>query len=255
MPAAPGAVNKFDLARQRAGEQANSQAQQQNDSIRRRFASLGNLNSGAAIKQEQISADNANKARADAVASIDAEEASAEEAKNFQREQMKAQQDFQAGQSGLDRAQQEKLQQQGFGFQGGENALARRLQQEMQDKGFTFQGGESALQRALAEKMQGQQFNFQSDQQNRQNDFTRSMSHDEANRRADMFRQQMEMAQKEFDRDGDIMKFNQSIALLGVDPEEFARAQSGQPTGEGYSWTKGAVGSLLNPYGWVAGWF
>jgi hypothetical protein len=46
--------NEFDVARQRAQQQNSAAVQQQTDAMKRRFAAQGALNSGAAIKQEQL---------------------------------------------------------------------------------------------------------------------------------------------------------------------------------------------------------
>ncbi len=57
VPAAPGAPkppDEFDLARQRASQQNQAAVQGQRDALKRRAAAMGNVNSGAFIKQDQL---------------------------------------------------------------------------------------------------------------------------------------------------------------------------------------------------------
>lgn len=219
MPASPMTANKYDIAKQQATERANQASQQQDDAIKRKFASLGTFNSGAALKQQQIAADNNNRAKEQSLSSIDAAQADEESQKSFQRE----------------------MQDRGFNFQSGESAMARKLQQDLQAKGFDFQGGQSAMDRALQTMMQQKSL----DQQGKQFE----MSHAQGDA-------QLELARQQFAADKDMAAFNQKLASLGVDPDDWARIMSGQaPSKPTYNASKGLSWSAVNPLGIFGGFF
>lgn len=54
-------VDQFDLARKRAEQQNSAQVQTQQDALKRRFAAAGALNSGAAIKTQEMVAEQGNQ--------------------------------------------------------------------------------------------------------------------------------------------------------------------------------------------------
>jgi hypothetical protein len=86
---------QYDIARQRAQQQGLAAKQQNNEAIKRRFASIGNLNSGAAIK----AADQSDQA-ADAQTQANIQDVNSQEqqARNQLADIQQAQQ-FQAGES------------------------------------------------------------------------------------------------------------------------------------------------------------
>lgn len=212
--AAPAAPNQYDLARQRASDSANQSAQSNNDAIRRRFASLGNLNSGAAIKQQQIAQDQANQDKTQQIASIDAAQAGEQSQRDFANQQMKAQQDFQAGQSGLDRAQQEKLQNQGFAFTGGQSALERALQQQMQQSGFAFTGGQNELQRQQEAQQFGQTFSKEYGDGTPGNTGLKGRA--------------LDLQQQELEANKAIAQINAKIAAAGISDDDWRNVLTGQ---------------------------
>lgn len=98
---------QFSAARSRLNDQFNRASQTSQDALSRRFASLGGLNSGSAIKAMQNAREEAERQRGDQLQQLDAQEATdmsqrqfaAEEAtrgRNLQREQFNASQDFQS---------------------------------------------------------------------------------------------------------------------------------------------------------------
>jgi len=66
---------EFEAARRRMTEQFSSEKQGGNDAIQRRFASMGALNSGAAIKQQQVFQDKLREQQANALGDLGAQEA------------------------------------------------------------------------------------------------------------------------------------------------------------------------------------
>lgn len=72
-----GPLAEFDYNRNKLGEQFNTQQQAGGEAISRRFAALGNMGSGSAIKAQQIHNQNTAKARGDAFAGLGAEESKA----------------------------------------------------------------------------------------------------------------------------------------------------------------------------------
>ncbi len=104
--------NPFDLARQRASQRSQADLQQNQDALQRRFAAMGALNSGAAIKQQQLAQERAQQQREEAMSGIDATEADRHENqinRDFQAGEAEKQRGFQREQSGLDRGFQDKV--------------------------------------------------------------------------------------------------------------------------------------------------
>ena len=66
----PTKLPRYDLLRQRVGQQQVAQEQEQEDAMKRRFASMGGLNTGAYIKQSQIAADQAMERRGQALEGV-----------------------------------------------------------------------------------------------------------------------------------------------------------------------------------------
>jgi hypothetical protein len=101
-PTTAAPLPQFQLAREQANTRFNQVGQQQNDALQRRFASMGNLNSGSAIKAEQQLQNDLNRERESTMAQINAAEmAKHDEAdqarvgRNFQREMKNQDLDFQ----------------------------------------------------------------------------------------------------------------------------------------------------------------
>ena len=171
------APSKFDVARQRLGQQVTAGKQEQEDALKRRFAALGGAGSGAQIKQEQLVKERAQQQLAQGTEAIGAQEqeeqrqqAEIEKQRQFQSAERQASEAFQA-------AQQEK----GMGF-------AREQ--------FEFQKGRAAADDVWRQKA------FDLDSTWKEKTF---------GAQGDQFRQQMEMASRQFDLDQQISDANLRI--------------------------------------------
>lgn len=74
-PAAPNRDQAYEEMRRRAQQQGTAAAQQQGEALKRRFAAIGNLNSGAYVKASQQAADAAQAQTGDAVRAVDFQKA------------------------------------------------------------------------------------------------------------------------------------------------------------------------------------
>lgn len=110
---------QFDQLRKQAQQRANQAAQAGTDAIKRRFAAIGGLGSGAAIKQQNLMRQQANQQLEDANANINVAEA--------QERSRLADRDFAAQQNQLQRD-----------FAAKEAEKGRSFQRELSDKDFAF---------------------------------------------------------------------------------------------------------------------
>lgn len=152
----PPKLPEFDKLRTQATQRINAQGGQASDALKRKFASLGNLNSGAAIKQEQKMQAELGEQREQAMAGIDVAEAQ----EGQRRLEVQENRDFAAGESRIGRE-----------FASGEAKLGR-----------DFAGQESALSRALQSEQFGKQFGLQNEvfgEQKNQNTFTNKLAGEE----------------------------------------------------------------------------
>jgi hypothetical protein len=164
-------TGQFDLARKRAEQRANAE---QDDALKRRFAAMGGLNSGAYIKQQSVQADDAAKRRADVMEGIDVAESNeaqrqreVQEGREFARSERLGSQDFSASQADLQRKYQtgERLGAQDFSKSerlGGQD-FAQRERESSQE----WQGGQNELNRLLQSRgldLQQRQIDNQADQ-------------------------------------------------------------------------------------------
>jgi hypothetical protein len=134
------ATSVFDLAKKRAQQKATSYQQQSTDALKRRFAQMGALQSGAAIKQEQLVAEKAQEQLGQELEGIGAQEAEF----NRQQQEVKEGRDWQAGQAEIQRK-----------FESGESALGRAFATAEAQKGREFTAGENLTQRQHQEKLMG----------------------------------------------------------------------------------------------------
>lgn len=145
----PNAPNEFDLARKRAAGQANKQNQMQQDALKRRAASLGNMSGGAFIKQQQEAIRDTGQQLAQANEGIDTAQRAEvrrvneiKEARDFSRGEREASQKFASGER--DASQK---------FASGESALSRQQQADQFGQNLGFQKEQLAQQ---AEQFKGQ---------------------------------------------------------------------------------------------------
>lgn len=125
-PNDPNALPEFEQLRQQQRQKFLAQKQDANDAISRRFAAMGNLNSGAAIKTQQITNQQ-----------IDEQANQADQAIGFQQAQQRTQ---------LNEAQK------GRDFQSAEAQKARDQDLSFKDKVFAFEKDSKLKQLDLAER-------------------------------------------------------------------------------------------------------
>lgn len=136
--ALPGA-NPFAVQREQAATRIKANAQGGQEALKRRFAAAGNLNSGAAVKAQQMAENEANRQIEDANKSIDVNEAQ----QNYQQGEAQKQRDFQAGQANIDRGFQEKV----FNF----DSKSKLRQLDLADKDFELRKDESKFNKMVAQ--------------------------------------------------------------------------------------------------------
>lgn len=138
------AVNPFQAQREKAVQRADATAQASSDALKRRFASMGNMNSGAAVKSEQLARDQANQQKEEAIAGVNA----AESQDIAQKQEMQANRDFQSNEAKMGRDFQSTEAQKARTFQKGESDMDRAFQ----DKVFQFDSNSKLRQLDLADK-------------------------------------------------------------------------------------------------------
>ena len=116
-PQGAGQTDQFEILRRRARQRANTQGQQQQEALKRRFASIGRLNSGAAIKTGQIAAQQAARQGEETAQNIDVAEArenqrrrELQEGRQFQAGETQKQREFASSEAGKGREFQRDLQ-------------------------------------------------------------------------------------------------------------------------------------------------
>lgn len=137
---------EFEKLRQQATQRVQSEGQQQQDALQRRLASIGNLKSGAALKQQQILQSELGKQREGAIGQIDVQEAGEMQ----RRQEVQDTRDFaqKEAQAGRQFAAQEALA--GREFAGRESALGRTQQAEQFGKTFGSQEEQNRFMNRLA---------------------------------------------------------------------------------------------------------
>ena len=166
---------QYDLARQRAVQQNAADKQANLDALQRRFANLGNLNSGAQLKQEEnlnnqsaVNLANANEGiNAQQQAEIlrrkevlQGQEFSANQAnlqRQFQTGERIGGQEFQAGQAGEQRKFQTGERIGSQEFQGAQNQASRDLQRNQFVLGLNEEQAQNAIKNKQFEQSFGQQ--------------------------------------------------------------------------------------------------
>lgn len=144
-----GPLPQFELMRRRASQRAEASGQQANDALQRRFAAMGGLNSGAAIKQQQLTSEAVARQREDALAGVDA----AEQQERMRQQDLADERNFQATEA--DRLRE---------FQGAEAARGRNMQRDMTGLDVDYRNRALSLEDAFRNKQlwtQNNQFNAQ----------------------------------------------------------------------------------------------
>ena len=143
-PQAPGVAQpkaplpEFAQQRQKVEQRVNADTQGQQDAMQRRFAAQGMLNSGAAIKQGNIVANQGTQNKVDAIAGVDA----AEMGEQQRRQEIQDTRDFSANQAQLGRDFEGQQSQLGRDFAGNESKLGRDLQSSQFNKSYDMQNSQ-----------------------------------------------------------------------------------------------------------------
>lgn len=146
------ALEQYDAMRKRAQQQINAQSQDNQDAINRRLAASGNLNSGAAIKQQQIAQDKSSQQLADTNTNIDV----AEQGELQRRKEIQEGRDF-------TKSEREA----GQGFVAGQSDLQRNFQQGQFDKEMDFKNKAQAFaESSFGKQMELQLAQFDHEKQN-----------------------------------------------------------------------------------------
>ncbi len=153
-------TSQFDVARKRAQQQSDTNLQTRKDALARRFAQLGNLDSGARIKQEENAANDESQNLQNANDTIDA----AQQGELRRRGEIKQGQEFASGeaQKGREFATNERLG--GQGFMSDQNKLSRDAQESQFGRSLGQQAsqfGMSLDEQKAARAQQGTQFDKQ----------------------------------------------------------------------------------------------
>lgn len=150
---APAALPEYDKLRKQTEQRANQQAQQQTEALNRRLASTGNLNSGAAFKQEQNLQNDVAQQREQAMGALDVQEAQelqrrneVKETRDFAAQEAKLGRDFTAQEAAIGR----KLQSDQFGQQMGQQDKQFDFQRDYQTDVFKEQKAQNKFMNALA---------------------------------------------------------------------------------------------------------
>lgn len=196
-------TSQFDLARKRAADQSATNLQARKDALARRFASLGNLDSGARLKQEQIAEDEESKNLTQANEGINAQQqqemqrraeiqqgqefqsGEAEKARLFAKGEREAGQLFSSGEAEKGRKFTTSERLGGQDFAAGQAGLGRQFATSEREAGQKFAAGESALSRG----QQADQFNKQLGQQANQFSQQFQFSKDQADEAKRQFEQ------------------------------------------------------------------
>lgn len=194
-----GAMQKrYDLLRSRANQDVATQGQEASSALQRRQAQLGNLNSGAAIKQQQVLGDKVAEQKQKANEGIDI----AQSGEQAQLEQVKQGQEFAAGEA-----------EKGRGFSSSERLAAQTFGSSEADKQRGFMSGESKLQR----DQQSSQFDKSFGLQERQ---LKSQEEEAAINKASLAYDALRNAMQSDDPNAEKLPLAGFYASIGLDPNQ-----------------------------------
>lgn len=196
MPKAP--LPEFQAQRKKVEQRINADTQGQQEAMQRRFAAQGMLNSGAAIKQAGIVANQAQQNREDALGQVDA----AEIGEMQRRQEIMDQRDFASNEAKL-----------GRDFQGQESAIARALQKEQFDKGFGLQERDFTRQ--------GEQWQKSFDQGASQFDRTFNQSNQQFKDQFGLQKDQLGLQKSQMGYDRQDQAHNLAVAASQMDDKDF----------------------------------
>jgi hypothetical protein len=223
------AANPYELQRQRVKSDSQNASVEQTDALKRRFARMGGLNSGAYLKSSERLAGQQEQNQQKALEGVDIQEslaaeqkAEAERGRGFSREERLGSQEFASGESALGRRFVSEESSKGREFQAGESKLGREFQAGESKLGRDQQAqqfGASLAEQINTRQQQGEQFKSslgeqkatrlqQADQFGDQMDLSR----DQFENSKVQFGSQMELANKQFKLDTKVSEFNMDMA-------------------------------------------
>ena len=136
------AANMFDIARKKAEQQSRGALQEQQDALKRRFASLGATSSGAALKQQQLASEKSQEQLQSTNEAIGAQES----AENLRRQDIQDERQFQKGMAEEGRKFAIAEREAGQGFQ----AAQTQKQMDFQNKIQTWSQSQAGKEFDLA---------------------------------------------------------------------------------------------------------
>jgi len=189
---------KFDLLRKRAAQGAATQGQEAQGALQRRLASLGNLKSGAAIKQEQLIGQKVGEAKANAIEGINVAEAG----EQAQRARELDQRQFVADQAKVGREFQSSEREASQGFGAEQAKIGREFAAGERVAGQEFGAGQAKLGRDFQQSIQNQNMAFKDKVFTSDNQFKQK---------------QLDMASEEFKLNKQVTAFNAFAQALESD--------------------------------------
>lgn len=181
---------EYDAMRARLTQRSNADVGQQQDAMQRRFASQGGLNSGAAIKQQQLVAEAGAQNREQGMEGISSQES----AERRRLQEAESQKEFQSQEAATGRQFQSQEAQAGRDFSAGESRLGR-----------DFAAGESRMGREAQRSM------FDVDM-----GFKEKVAGWENSARGE----QIKMAWEQLGLAKDEAAFNKAVAAAGMDDDQ-----------------------------------
>jgi hypothetical protein len=176
------AGNEFDILRKRIKQQGQTKEQEAETAIKRRFAAMGNFNSGAAIKQEQLAKERVGQETTSAMQDI----GFAEQAQQRQDRQVQEQRQFEAGEAEKNRS-----------FSRGEREAGQGFQMGVLGKQQDFAKGERIDSQGFAANQARLGENFQQTMAKLQQDFTANEASKGRDFAEKQFNEQMTFAKEE----------------------------------------------------------
>jgi len=207
---------RFDRQKEIAKQEQNAQQQAQQDAMSRRFAAMGRLNSGAAVKSEKLvnqqNSEALNK-RLQGIQDVQEDEAlrrqDIEDQRKFQTSERLGSQDFAATQADLGRKFQTSERMGSQDFASLQADIQRKYGTSEREAAQAFAGDEAAQQRYFANKQReaGELF---------QKKYVLSPQHEQfvaqLAQQMEQFQKQYELQEKQFAEDKSSTAFNKRVA-------------------------------------------
>jgi hypothetical protein len=240
---------QFEIARRRAKQRSTQAGQEATGAIQRRFAALGGLSGGAALKQEQLAKSRAQGIGEEAIQGIDFAEA-AEQRRLKEIQEGRA---FTSGEAEKQRKFASGEAQVGRDFASGEAQVGRDFAAEQAGIGRDFTAGQADKQRGFLGSQSQLQRDFAGSQADLQRGFTSEQGKVDRAFRKELANDQLALARDQLAFDKDVAEFNKQIALYEQNqPTDIF----GQLLGKDFSidgfggligGDAGKLGNLINP--------